>query len=208
VANIESNRDKDPNWWNIFGLGLKGRVTGLVHPHFEQVPGLPWGDPIYGLDYGFESDPTVFVKNILIGDKCYSQQMFYDYTSLTNGQIAQKMALCGVKPAEPIFPDPSQPQSAAELRQMGFNVLDSVKGKGSVEFGIKRVNEYYQYWTQDSLECIKDQRNYRWIEDRDNPGEYTNRTTHRWSHGPDARRYPVATYVPHNGARERTGSAY
>lgn len=192
VANIEAQRDKDANWWNIYGLGLIGKIEGLVHPDFEQVDSLPLGEYFYGLDYGFSADPTVIVKNVVLGDKLYSQELLYDYSGLTNDQIARKFALLGVK-NEPIYPDPDEPKSAEELRRLGLNVKDSVKGKGSVEFGIQMVNQHYQHWTKDSVNCIKDQRNYRFIRDK-NTGEFTDKTTHNWSHGMDARRYPVASH--------------
>ena len=194
VRDIESYKDKDPNWWNIYGLGILGKVEGLVYPHFEQVDELPIGAYFYGLDYGFASDPTVLVKSVIIGDKLYSQQMFYENTPLTNDDIAKKLSLAGIK-HEPIYPDPDEPKSAEELRRLGFNVKDSVKGKGSVEFGTQKVNQYYQYWTKDSVECIKEQRNFRYIKDRET-GKITDRTTHQWSHGQSARRYSVATYHP------------
>jgi len=194
IANIESYRDKDPNWWNIYGLGLIGKIEGLVYPHFEQVDSLPMGVVFYGLDYGFSQDPTVLVKNVLLGDKLYSQQMVYDSSGLTNDQIGRRMSLAGIR-REPIYPDPNEPKSAEELRRLGFNVVEAVKGKGSVEFGIQKVNQYYQYWTKDSVDCIKEQRNYRYIKDRQT-GEYTDRVTHQWSHGMDARRYAAATYQP------------
>jgi len=190
--NIEVYKDKDPNWWNIYGLGLIGKIEGLVYPNFEQVDELPLGAVFYGLDYGFASDPTVLVKNVLIGDKLYSQQMFYDYSALTNGQIAQKMSLLGIK-NEPIYPDPDEPKSAEELRQLGFNVIEAVKGKGSVDYGIQKLNQYYQHWTKGSLDCIKEQRNFRYIKDKET-GIFTDRTTHQWSHGLNARRYAVASY--------------
>lgn len=179
IANIESNRDKDPNWWNIYGLGLLGKVEGLVYSQFEQVDSLPVGPVVYGLDFGFSSDPSVLVKNVVIGDKLYSQEMFRE-VGLTNDAIAQRLSLLRVK-GEPIFCDPDEPKSAEELRQKGFNVLESVKGKGSVKFGIQKVNTYYQYWTKDSTECIKEQRNFRFIKDRQT-GLYTENTTHHWSH--------------------------
>ncbi|KKK91604.1 hypothetical protein LCGC14_2711280, partial [marine sediment metagenome] len=194
---IESYRDKDPNWWRVYGLGLIGKIEGLVYPQFEQVDSLPLGAVFYGLDYGYSSDPTVLVKNVLIGDKLYSQQMFYDYSGLTNGQIAQKFSLSGIT-NEPIYPDPDEPKSAEEIRQRGFNVVEAVKGKGSVAFGTQKVNNYYQYWTKDSLECIKEQRNFRYIKDKIT-GEFTDRTTHQWSHGLSARRYSVSSYTPAYG---------
>ena len=192
VQNIESNRERDPNWWNVYGLGLVGKIEGLVYPHFEQVDELPLGAVFYGLDWGFASDPTVLVKNVLVGDKLYSQEMFFDRSGLTNGQIAQKLSLLGIQ-NEPIYPDPDEPKSAQELREAGFNICEPVKGVGSVAFGIQKVNNYHQFWTKDSLDCIKEQRNFRYLRDKAT-GLYTDRTTHQWSHGLSARRYACATY--------------
>lgn len=196
---IERYKDRDPNWYRVYALGLLGKVEGLVHPHFEQVDELPAGSYFYGLDFGFSSDPTVLVKSVILGDKLYSKEILYDNSGLTNDMIARKMDLCGVKGNEPVYPDPDEPKSAEELRKLHFYIPDVVKGKGSVEYGIQKVNQYYQYWTKDSLNCIKEQRNFRYLEDREHPGRFTERTTHQWSHGMDARRYSVATYSPMTG---------
>lgn len=195
VTDIESYRDKDPNWWNVYGLGQLGKIEGLVYPQFVQCDEMPTGAAFYGLDFGFSSDPTVLVKNVILGDSLYSQEMFYDYGALTNDQIGRKMELAGVR-NEPVYPDPNEPKSAEELRKLGFNIQQAVKGKGSVDYGIQKVNQFYHYWTKDSLNCIKEQRNFRYIIRRE-PGtgrEYlSDDTTHQWSHGMDARRYPVAS---------------
>ena len=191
AVEIEASRDKDPNWFNIYGLGLIGKIEGLVYPHFKQVDELPSGAVFYGLDYGFSSDPTVLVKNVILGDSLYSQEMFYDYSGLTNDQIGRKMELAGVR-QEPVFPDPDEPKSAEELRRLRFNIQQSVMGKGSVDFGIQKVNQYYHFWTKDSLNCIKEQRNFRYIKDKQR-GDFTDRTTHQYSHGMSARRYAVAS---------------
>jgi len=202
---IESLGAKDPNYHNIYELGLMGKIEGLVHPHFEQVKELPDGSYFYGLDFGFGAydpmglvggDPTVLTKHVIIGDNLYSQEKFYSRKPMTNDDIAREMTLCGVK-SEPIYPDPNEPKSAEELRLKGFNVQATEKGPGSVLFGIKRVNSYYQHWTEDSTICIKDQRNYKWIKrkDKETGREYwSDDTTHTWSHGMDSRRYGVASY--------------
>jgi len=202
VAHIESNRDKDPNWWNVYGLGLPGKVEGLVYPFFKQVDELPRGDYFYGLDFGFSSDPTVLVKNVIIGDNLYSQQIFYEDTPMTNNDIAWRMDLLGISHTDPIYPDPSEPKSFEEIRQKGFNMCETVSGAGSVKYGIKKVNTCYQHWTSDSLECIKEQRNYSFIKKREpNTGrEYlSDDTTHQWSHGMDARRYAIAGRSSYSG---------
>ena len=199
VENIESNREKDPNWWHVYGLGLLGKIEGLVYPLFKQVKELPDGFEFYGLDYGFSSDPTVLVKNVLVGDDLFSHQVFYNSIPMTNDDIAREMDLLKVPHTAPIYPDPSEPKSAEEIRRKGFNVVESEKGAGSVKYGIKKVNSYYQHWTEESLECIKEQRNFRYIVRKEphTGREYlSDDTTHQWSHGMDGRRYAVASVVP------------
>lgn len=193
IDNIESNRDKDPNWWNVYGLGLLGKVTGLVYPFFEQVDELPKGDTFFGLDFGFLVDPTVLVESVIIGDKLYSREVFYEYGQLTNDAIARRMDLAGIhRNYDEIYADPSEPKSIEEIRLCGFNIKESVKGPGSVEYGHQKVNQFYQHWTKDSVNCIKEQRNFRYIQDKD--GRLTDKTTHAWSHGMDGRRYSIAKH--------------
>jgi len=142
------------------------------------------------------------VANVAIGDKLYSKQIFYEYGELTNDAIARQMDLCGVKKGfDPIYADPDEPKSIIEIAKTGFVIKEAVKGPGSVKFGIQKVNQYYQHWTKDSVDCIKEQRNYRFIPDKD--GKLTDKTTHQFSHGMDARRYAVATYVPMLVAHKR-----
>lgn len=206
IDDIEAYRDKDPNWWNVYGLGLLGKIEGLVHPYFEKVDELPDGHCFYGLDFGFGSynpveliggDPTVLTKHVIVGDNLYSKEMFYSRTPMTNEDIAREMAMLHVGHVDPIYPDPNEPKSAEEIRQKGFNVQATEKGPGSVKFGIQRVNEYYQFWTKDSKNCIEEQKNYKYIKRKDATGKdyLSDDTTHTWSHGIDSRRYAVASCV-------------
>ena len=54
---------------------------------------------------------------------------------------------------------------------------------------IQFVNQFDQYWTEESLECIKEQRNYRYLQDKN--GKWLNEPIDDWNHGMDARRYGV-----------------
>jgi hypothetical protein len=54
------------------------------------------------------------------------------------------------------------------------------------------------------LNCIKEQRNFRYIADKD--GKLTEKTTHFYSHGMDARRYGVVGKIGNPvGTVEDTG---
>jgi phage terminase large subunit len=188
VKNIESNRN-DPNWWNIYGLGKLGKIEGLVYPHFEQVNELPQGDYFYGLDFGYSNDPSVLTKNVIIEDRLYSQELIYQ-TGLTNDMISNRMNELGVRQHyDEIFADAAEPKSIEEIYRSGFNIKACPKGADSVEYGHQKVRQYKQYWTKDSTNCIKEQRNFRYIPDKD--GKLTDKTTHNFSHGMDSRRYAV-----------------
>lgn len=189
IANIESNKNTDPNWWNVYGLGRLGKVEGLVYPLFNQIDELPAGNIFYGLDFGFSTDVTALVKNIIIGNALYSQELIYE-RGLTNPDIAFRMSELGVKKnCDEIFADSSEPKSIEEIYQYGYNIKPCTKGPGSVEYGHQKVRQFKQYWTKDSLNCIKEQRNFRYLPDKN--GKLIEKTTHIWSHGQDARRYAV-----------------
>jgi len=189
IANIESNRDKDPNWWNIYGLGRIGHIEGLIYPYFEQIDRLPAGDIFYGLDFGFSTDQTALTKNVIIGDELFSQELIYE-TGLTNDDIANRMDELGVrKQYDEIFADSAEPKSITEIYKLGFNIKPCPKGADSVEYGHQKLRQYKQRWTKDSVNCIKEQRNFRYIPDKN--GKLTDKSTHIFSHGMDSRRYGV-----------------
>ncbi len=194
ITNIESNRDKDPNWWNVYGLGRLGKVEGLVYPSFEQVDEMPTsGQEFYGLDFGYSNDPTALVRCVLQGQNLYSDELIYE-AGLTNDAIAHRMDELGVKRNhDEIFADSAEPKSIEEIHRYGFNVKPCPKGADSVEFGHQKVRQYKLFWTKRSLNCIKEQRNFRYIADKD--GKFTEKTTHAFSHGEDARRYGLIGFT-------------
>lgn len=191
VANIEAQKTKDPNWWNIYGLGRIGKIEGLVYPAFEQVDALPQsGYEFYGLDFGYASDPTALVKCVIRGDELYGEELIYE-AGLTNDAIAHRLDELGVKRRDAlIYADSAEPKSIEEIHRYGFNIQGCAKGPDSVEFGHQKIRQFKQFWTKGSLNCIKEMRNLRYIPDKD--GKLTSKTTHVWTHGTDARRYAVA----------------
>lgn len=206
IKAIAQYKDTDPNYYRVHWLGLLGSLEGLVYPKFEQVKVLPESDYFYGLDYGFSSDPTVLVKNVIIGENLYSQEMFYNYHFLTNDDIAREMTLCKVRGNEIVYADSNEPKSAVELQRLGFNVIAIDKAFARVSFGIRKVLSFYHYWTEDSLNCINEQRNYMFLRDKEHEGRFTDKTTHQWSHGMSARRFAVVGWTPkYHGPRPAVG---
>jgi phage terminase large subunit len=193
VDKIEAKRDLDPNWWNVYGLGKVGNIEGLVHPKFsvtEDMPDPVDGVEIYGLDFGYTNDPTVLTRNIIIGDDLYSDELIYE-TGLTNQNIATRMQQCGLRKwYDEIYADAAEPKSIDEIALFGFNIKPAKKGADSIVNGIQHVNSFRQHWTKRSVNCIKEQRNYRYITDKN--GKFTNKPMDSWNHGLDSRRYAIA----------------
>jgi phage terminase large subunit len=188
IQTILKTGERDPNWANIYLEGKLGKIEGLVYPLFSQAD-LPHGDIFYGLDFGFSTDVTALVRNVIVGDGLYSQELIYE-RGLTNQDIADRMTELGIKKrSDEIFADSAEPKSIEEIYRRGFNIKPCSKGPGSVEFGHQKVRQYKHHWTADSLNCIKEQRNFRYLLDKNS--KLTEKTSHLWSHGMDARRYGV-----------------
>ena len=191
IEKIESRREHNPNWWNVYGLGLVGNLEGLVHPIFstcDEMPSANNGVEFYGLDFGF-TDPTALIRCIVIKDQLYCDQLIYE-TGLTNTQIATRMESLGIrKNSDEIFADSAEPKSIKEIASFGFNIKPAEKGSDSVRAGTLKVNEYRQVWTKRSVDAIKEQRNYRYIQKDD--GKITEKPMDDFDHAMSARRYGV-----------------
>lgn len=190
VEKIEARRDRDPNWWRIYGLGEVGNIEGLVHSIFKQSE-LPEGKGkvFYGLDFGYTNDPTSLIKCVQFGEDLYCDELIYE-TGLNNQQIAKRFETLGLKKNEAeIFADNSEPKSIDEIHLCGWNIKPAPKGPDSVINGIQRINQYRQHWTARSLNAIKEMRNYRYLQDKD--GKYLNTPRDDFNHAMDARRYAV-----------------
>lgn len=197
IRTILKAGERDPNWANIYIEGRTGKVEGLVYPDFEQIGELPRGDVFYGLDFGFSTDVTACARHVIIDDELHSQELIYE-KGLTNDMIAQRLIELGVEKAQAeIWADAAEPKSIEEIKRYGFNIKPAPKGPGSVEFGHQKVRQYKQYWTKDSLNGIKEQRNYRYIPDKD--GKLTEKTTHTFSHLMDERRYAIMGKLEYHG---------
>lgn len=197
IKNILQMGKRDPDWARIYLEGKPGKEKGLVYPSFEQEYELPRGDIFYGLDFGFSTDVTALARHVIVNDELHSQELIYE-TGLTNDMIANRMMELGVrKDYDEIFADAAEPKSIEEIKRAGFNIKPASKGPGSVEFGHQKVRQYKQYWTKDSLNGIKEQRNFRYIQDKD--GKLTEKTTHNFSHLMDERRYAVIGKTEYQG---------
>jgi phage terminase large subunit len=186
VNEIERLRDVDENYWKIYGLGQIGSAQALIF-RINECNSIPSEAKFlsYGMDFGFTNDPTTLVAIYQQGDNIYLKELLYQ-TGLTNRDIDEKLKFHSVERKE-IFADSAEPKSIEELYRMGWNVKPATKGQGSVNIGIDMMKRYQLHVTKDSVNMIKEFRNYKWQEDKN--GNVLNTPVDMFNHTIDAIRY-------------------
>jgi len=175
------------NWYNVYGLGLLGSLDGVVFNNWGQIDMIPTDAKFlsYGMDFGFTNDPTTLVAIYQQGDNIYLKELIFQ-TGLTNRDINDKLKEHKIERKE-IFADSAEPKSIEELYRMGWNIKPATKGPGSVNIGIDMMRRYNLLITKDSINMIKEFRNYKWQEDKN--GNILNVPVDMFNHTIDAVRY-------------------
>lgn len=176
------------NWCKVYIDGQLGSLQGVVF-QFNTVNEIPLGAELvgFGLDWGFSADPTAVVKVCKAGNKLYLQELIYE-TGLLNSHIYSKIRAVGIQPHHIIVADSADPKSIEDLRAMGHpNIQGANKGQDSVNASISKLQEYELYVTEDSINLIKEFRNYCW--EQDVTGASTNTPIDAYNHAIDAVRY-------------------
>jgi phage terminase large subunit len=197
IAEIERNRERDPQWWRVYGEGEVGLPTGLIytdHHLVDEIPDRVKRNAMHtmGLDFGFSNDPTALVDVFIDTTACvvWCDERLYR-VGMTNRDIANHMKADGISRGIEIFADSAEPKSIAELHQYGFNVKPAYKKDLNTQ--ISWLKGYTINITKQSLNGIKELRNYKWKVDKD--GKTVNEPTDLFNHFLDALRYSTFTPV-------------
>jgi phage terminase large subunit len=187
IEKIEEMEYKDPDRWQVYGLGKTGKIKGVVFPNAHPTNEFPSDCKKirYGLDFGFTNDVTAFVKIGELGGNLYGQELIYQ-TGLLNKDIAKLIKELSPKNAL-IYADCSEPKSIAELRLAGLYVLPCAKGKDSVNNGINALLSYPQIYLLGE-NWNKEAAQYKW---RMRDGQAINEPTDLFNHCWDACRYAM-----------------
>lgn len=193
IEEIEFYEQDDPEYWKIYGLGLRGKRTGLIYQNWDIVSDFPaCSDVLYGLDFGF-NDPKVVVRLGRIGRDIYIDEMLYERGMIREDFIpVLKKLIPESERTKEQYADSADPESIEVIYRAGFNIHPADKSSDSVLFGIETVKGYRLHITARSVNVIKDFKNYKWKVDKN--GKTLDEPIHAFSHSPDAVRYPVFTH--------------
>jgi phage terminase large subunit len=176
------------NWYRVYGLGEIGSLEGVVFNNWTQCDKIPKDAEFisYGLDWGFTNDPTSLIEVYRYESKIYVNELIYQ-TQLTNSDIVGKLKALDVKTSQCIVADSAEPKSIQDLTNAGYYVEPAKKGPDSIKASIDRLQQYNIVVTKNSLNLIKELRQYKWAKDRE--GKALNAPEDVMNHAIDCLRY-------------------
>jgi len=153
---------RDPNYKRVYLDGLIGQLEGVIYPNWDYGEfdnSLPYG---FGLDFGFYPDPDSLVKVAIDQNnmKIYVKECFYS-NGLKINELKNQIKSY-VNSHELIIADSADPRLIAEIRDAQFNIKPVKKYDGSVVEGIRLVQDYDIITDKESVNLIKELRNYTW----------------------------------------------
>ena len=185
IEQIAQMRERRPEKYKQQMLGSwLNKAEGVIFDNWTIGEFKRSSVSVWGQDYGFAADPSTLVEcNIDTSSKTiYLKECFY-LQRLTTSQIAElnlKHSKGGL-----IIGDSAEPRLLSEIKAKGCNVKASIKGQGSVTYGISLLQDYDLVVTPDSTNLIKELNNYCWLEKK------SNTPVDKWNHIIDAIRYAV-----------------
>lgn len=187
IDEIESNREVDPDWFNVYGLGQKGSKEGLVIKNWDIVEALPppelrSGEWI-GIDFGWTA-PSAVMHIVLSQGEVYIDELAYG-ANMDNPQIAKIIVDAGLAHLE-VIADSAEPKSVAEVKSGGVPRIEGAQNK-DILLGLVIMNRYKKHYTARSLGSIEENRKYRYPKDSD--GNYGALPIKKFGHAKDAERY-------------------
>lgn len=191
VRSIEQ-RKANKAWWQVYGLGQLGEIETRIYTGWQIIDSIPHEARLerYGLDFGYTNDPTAIVAIYYYNGGYIFDEIAYQ-KALSNKMIADILLN---QPKALTVADSAEPKSIAEIKVYGLSVIPADKGPGSVLQGIQYVQQQKISVTKQSINLIKEYRNYVWITDRD--GKILNTPLDLYNHAMDAGRYALQSLKP------------
>jgi len=194
IDEIEKLKDRDPNLWRIFGLGLKGMPTKMVFTHQQLYYELPPDAKLlgYGIDWGY-SDPSTLVAVYKRNDEIYCEEKLY-LKNVTIPDFIYKIKDLGLNLYDDYIADSANPQAIEELRRTGIN-CKPVK-KNSILHGIDLIKRNNLFVNVSSKNLIDELHNYIWKTDKN--GNNLDEPLDKDNHLIDGIRYVLEMKVARN----------
>ena len=187
IAQIERMKQRRPERYKavIEGNWIE-RSEGVIYTNWKLGEFQEVSPAIFGADFGFSQDENVLLKTSIDRDRkiIYVQLCFY-LKALTTSDLRtlyRKHAGDSL-----IIADSSEVRLIHELKNT-CNILPSIKGQGSVTFGIAMIQDYDLVIHNDdqAVHLVKELNNYIWLDRK------SNTPIDKYNHALDSLRYAIS----------------
>ena len=164
LSQINTIKERRPDRYKhqILG-GWLDKAEGVIFTNWTIGKFKDVGSVVYGQDFGFSADPTTLVATSIdsVNKVIYLKLHLYQ-TGLTTSDIYRLNK--SIANDCLIVADSAEPRLINELRDKGLNIMEAIKGQGSVTYGISLLQDYDLIVDEDSIDLIKELNNYSWLE--------------------------------------------
>jgi phage terminase large subunit len=187
IGEWEDLAQQDPDYFTHHILGYWREIgQGQIFKDWSFVFSPdPEAEIIYGLDFGFSTDPTALVRVHKRGKRLWVKELLYE-TGLTNEDIFAAFQRLGVPATAAIYADAADPKAIETLRRLGYrNIKPAAKGPDSIRAGIDKIRTYEVYCCPESENLIEEYYQYSYRSGTGQPID-------DYNHAMDALRYAVS----------------
>lgn len=191
---IEEMATRNPSKFRVYGLGEWGvDAEGLVITNWRKEEFDPMNLASTGLEHRAGCDLGWIDKTAVI-DTLYDREnkIIYVFNEFYKSgcqltEISSAIGNMNLKKTK-IYVDAAEPRSIQFFKQEGINAVACAKGKDSVKAGLMFLQDHLIIVHPKCQNFITELENFSYIKSKQT-GEWTEDTTHEWSHAIDACRY-------------------
>ena len=186
---LESLKEQNPDYYNIYALGEWGVRRTLIYKPFEIIAEYPgsFEEIIYGLDFGY-NNKTALVKIGIKDNQFYLSKLIYE-SMLTSKDLTEKIFEKGYRKGESVYCDSAEPGKIEKLKRAGINSYPADK---SVKDGIDYVRTCVIFSNERNSGINKEVLSYSYKQDND--GNILEDPVKFNDHAMDAIRYALYTH--------------
>ena len=210
IKALEEKEQSNPVYYKIYALGEFAVAEGLVITNWSKESFDPMQlaqtlEHRVGMDLGFV-DPSAVIETLYDRDNktIYVFSEFYK-KGCQLGELAQAILDMGLRKAK-IMVDAAEPRSREYFRNKGINAQPCIKGNDSVKAGLMFLQDHRIVVHPNCPNFIVELENFSYIKSK-KTGEWTEDTTHEWSHAIDACRYAYSDVYTNKKAKTMSKTA-
>ena len=161
LASMDVMKERRPSEYNhtILG-GWREKAEGVIFTDWSIGKYVSQGLDVFGADFGFSTDPSTLLSTSI--DKANKRIYVKEYLNKPNMNTSQLGVVFSQSAGRStIVGDSAEPRLISELKRY-CNIVPTIKGQGSVNYGIALLQDYHLVIDPNSTNIIKELNNYQW----------------------------------------------